>query len=170
MINYSILAIPPEPVYGQLYKIIKELSKKYDGPLFEPHLTILGNIEKDLTVIEKGVEKLTKFYAPLELVLDRLSFSTTYFQSVFVRVKSTAGLMQCNLELKKFFDVENSVFMPHISLLYGNHNMLTREKVVSEIKIHPTSITIKDLVILSSSSPNPEEWKIIKTVSFKGKG
>jgi len=167
--KYSILAIPPEPVYGQLYNIIKRLSKKHLGPLFEPHLTLLSNIDIDLNLIQEKIEKLTNNLNPFELSFDCISFSTTYFQSVFIRVKSTAELLQLNLDVKKVLDIENTVFMPHISLLYGDHDMRTREQIATKIKIPPVSFTINNLSIWPEVA-DIDKWKDIKTFYFKGKG
>ena len=92
--KYSIWIIPPEPIFSQLSKTINELSSKYDCPVFEPHLTILGNIDHKLSKIEQVVEKIVSGLDDLNLSFGPVSFSTTYFQSVLIRINSTAKLMQ----------------------------------------------------------------------------
>lgn len=144
--QFSIWVIPPEQVYSQLKNVIYELSRQYNGSRFEPHMTILGNIDKDLSEIEQKLKELANSVDKLELSLGSVSFSTTYFQSVFVRVNSTAKLMQLNLDAKKLFDMENSVFMPHISLLYGNHNMVTREAAASGLHLPPSSFVVDEFI------------------------
>ncbi len=56
--NYSIWIIPPEPIFSQLSKTVNELSSRYACPVFEPHLTLLGNIDHKLSNIEQVVEKI----------------------------------------------------------------------------------------------------------------
>lgn len=141
------------------------MARKYNGPVFEPHMTLLGNIDKDLSEVKQKVKELANRIETLELSPGQVSFSTTYFQSVFVRVNSTAKLMQLNIEAKKLFGMENNVFMPHISLLYGEHDMVTREKAASEVKLSEAPFTV-DKFIITPATSNPSEWKHSITIPF----
>ena len=163
--QYSIWIIPPEPIYSQLKNIIDQLARDYNGPTFEPHMTLLGNIDKDLSEIESKARKLATNIDKLELSLGPISFSTTYFQSVFVRVNSTAKLMQLNLEAKKLFGMDNNVFMPHISLLYGDHSMTAREEAASKVQLPQSSFVVNEFIITPATS-DPSEWKHYATISF----
>lgn len=166
--QYSIWVIPPEPIYTRLKTIIIELAKTYNGPTFEPHLTLLGNINKELTEIESKVQGLAVNIDELEINLGPISFSTTYFQSVFVRVNSKAQLMKLNLDIKKALNIENNVFMPHISLIYGNHDMETREKIAAKIKPMNFSFITNELFIIPTK-PEPSDWEPLATIPFKTK-
>ncbi|OGZ35116.1 MAG: hypothetical protein A3A94_00525 [Candidatus Portnoybacteria bacterium RIFCSPLOWO2_01_FULL_43_11] len=163
--QYSIWIIPPEPIFSQLKNVIKKLSVKYDSPIFEPHMTLLGNINQSLPGIEQKITELASYVNRLELSLGPISFSTTYFQSVFVRVNSTARLTQLNLDVKKLFNMENNVFMPHISLLYGNHDMTIREKAASEVQLPLSSFVANEFIVAPSTS-DPNQWKHSLTISF----
>jgi 2'-5' RNA ligase len=161
--KYSVWIIPPQPVFDELNKVIKNLSVEYNGPVFKPHMTILGTIDRELSDIQKAVETAVKGLKKLDLSLGPGSFSTTYFQSVLVRVNSTTQLMQLNLDIKKGLDIENNVFMPHISLMYGNHDMETREKVAGKIKLQGSSFIADEIVIIPEKS-EPKEWEPIVTI------
>lgn len=163
---YSIWVIPPEPIFSQLKNTVDELSRKYNGPIFEPHMTLLGNIDSQLAKIEQNAKVLAARLDKLELSLASVSFSTTYFQSVFVRINSTAKMMQLNLDAKKIFSMENDVFMPHISLLYGHHDMTIREKAASSLRLPASSFVIKEFVITPAVT-NPDRWKHLTTIPFQ---
>lgn len=165
---YSIWTIPPQPVFSQLESIILDLSQKYNSPAFEPHLTLLGNIDQDLSVINEKLHSIESSVAPLNLRLGSVSFSTTYFQSVLVRVNATAPLMELNLKLKEMFDVENSLFMPHMSLLYGDHSMEIREKIAQEIAIDQSSFQVTNLVV-TPAVPDPKDWDHLTTIELRGR-
>jgi len=153
--QYTIWLIPSEPVYGQLKTIIDKLSREYNSPTFQPHLTILEHIEMDPSEIKQKLETLNKNLIGLELSLGPVSFSTTSARCVFVRVNSTAKLMQLNLDAKKLFGFENDVFMPHISLMYGDYDMETREKATNKIQILPATFTVKEFALIPSESLSP---------------
>lgn len=163
--KYSIWITPSEPVFGQLDKIINDLSVKYNAPVFKPHMTLVSGVEQEADQIKEVAEQLASSMEELPLSLGPVSFSTTYFQSVFVRINSTAQLMQLNIDAKKLLNVENTFFMPHISLLYGDHDMKTREKVVSEIQLEPVSFS-GDKILIIPEVPTPSEWEPAGIFSF----
>jgi 2'-5' RNA ligase len=165
--RYALFIIPPEPVYSELDKIIKDLSIKYKGPVFIPHVTVLSGISGKIEDIEKSVEKVTSNYNEILLTLESISFSTTYFQSVFVRVNSNVKLMQLNLAFKKVFNFENNVFMPHISLIYGNHSMDVREKISEDVKLRSTSFSANQIAIIKLI-PNSTIFKPLITFPLNG--
>lgn len=164
--KYSIVIVPPEPVFSQLKVIIGKLAKEFNGPIFEPHITLAGNIEMNLPHLEEKLNVLSRI-DKLDLKLGEVSFSTTYFQNVFIRVNPTAQLLELNINAKKLFGIENTVFMPHISLLYGNQDMKKREEAASKIKIAPTSFTADSFIVIPAT-PDPSQWAHVLEVRFKG--
>ncbi|MCL5675736.1 MAG: 2'-5' RNA ligase family protein [Patescibacteria group bacterium] len=157
--KHVIWITPPPPLYEELKKIIDSLSAKYHTPVFSPHMTVVSEINADLETIKNIAGNIAAQTNPLKLSLGPVSFSTTYFQSVFVRVNSTAALMQLNLDLKKAFNLENSVFMPHISLLYGLDDMKIREKIVSQLpKFKESVFEAKEMVVIPQTT-NPKSWQ-----------
>ena len=163
--QYSIWVIPPEPVFSRLQKIIDELSSEYGGPRFEPHMTVLGDIEEDLATIRRPIEKLAADLDSLELTLGTVSFGITHFQSVFASVNPTPDLLKLNSELKKLFRLENRSFAPHISLLYGRYDMATKERAASKIKLPSSSFVVNEFVITPATS-NPTEWEHSLVIPF----
>ena len=164
--KYSIWVIPPEPLYGQLKDTIEKLSREFGSPTFEPHMTLLGNINQNDEDIEVKIKEMANITNKFELSLGSISFSTTYFQSVFVRINSTTELMELNLKAKGLFNMENNVFMPHISLLYGIDDMKIRETVASKINL-PNSSFIVDELIVTPATDNPDEWQHSLKVPLK---
>ena len=165
--KYSIWVIPPAPLNKHLLDIIKQLADVYQGPLFEPHMTVLGNIDLELKKLDESVRKVAVITPKLNLSLESVSFSTTYFQNVLLRVKSTAELLNLNIELKKALNEDNNVFMPHISLLYGDHDMHLRENAAKSISQMNTNFTV-DRLVLTPSTPNPKDWKHLAEIPLKG--
>ncbi len=165
--KYSAWIIPSKPVFNELNEVINNLSLKYKGPVFKSHMTVLGNIDEELSKIQRAVEESVMGLDPLTLSLGPVSFSTTYFQSVLVRVNSTAPLLNLTLNIKKLLNIENHVFMPHISLMYGNHDMKTREKIAAEIKLKNLPFIANEIVIVPiPEKQNPSEWAPIATIPF----
>ncbi len=167
MNKYTLWIVPPLDIKNILEKIILDLSKTYGGPSFEPHMTLLGDIETSEKAILEGTKALASRINAFQLVLGEVSFSTTYFQNVFVRVKSSAKLMEANLASKQIFNMENSLFMPHISLLYGDHGMEIREKIASQVELPPGLVFEADkITVVTSSSRDPRDWQHVEDLIF----
>ena len=45
--SYSIWILPDENLYVYLSSIIRKLSFKYGGPIFHPHITVIGGFQGD---------------------------------------------------------------------------------------------------------------------------
>lgn len=163
--QYSLWITPSGEVKEVLQKIINRLSSSYNGPIFEPHMTLLGNIKihKD-QMIEKA-KNLSTELTQFPLSFSEASFSTTYFQSVFIRVKSTASLMNANMKAKEIYRQENTVFMPHISVLYGDHSMEEREKITYGI-ILPTHTFMATSLVVVPSATDIATWIPIAEFKF----
>ena len=168
MTLYTLWVVPPTDIQKQLQEIVDDLSTKFHGPTFEPHMTLLGDIPIEKEAMVAKSKELVKQLRSFPVSLGELSFSTTYFQSVFVRVNATAALMDANLKAKAVFGIANTVFMPHISLLYGEQSMEERERAVLEAKVPDgISFTVNKLVI-TPSRKDPNEWEHIAELAFEG--
>ncbi len=159
--KYSLWIRPTGQIDTVLQDWVHHLSEKFAGPLFKPHMTLLGSFS---AVKEEAIEKtnqLVKQLTPFPIDLQGISFSTTYYQNVFVRVKSSAKLLEANLLAKEIFGMSNHVFMPHISLLYGNHSMQEREMIVKDILLkEPLSFMAEAIEIVPEAGINEDGIRI----------
>lgn len=163
---YSIFILPPHQVKKILDQIIINLCSLYDGPLFESHITLLP----DISVNEKEMITKSKILAsritPFTVTLGEITFNTTFFQAVLVLVKPTAKLLEANLQAKEIFGIKNTLYMPHISLLYGNHSMPLREKISKEVTI-PDALTFEvNKLALIPVTGEPNDWKKLEEIPF----
>lgn len=162
MVNkFSIWLISTDTVQDYLSSLVKLLANKFNGPIFEPHLTLLGDISINEKEVMSNVELLVKKAKSLNLEFGEVSFSTTYFQSVFVRIKASVDLMNLNLHGKKLFNINPNVFMPHISLYYSNDEMERRKLIANSINIKEKFYKANKL-ILTYSTADPKGWKHLK--------
>lgn len=164
--TYSLWVTPTPDISHILQGVIDNLASEFDAPVFQPHMTLLGDISgKEDEVLEKAV-LLSADLEPFLIELGEISFSTTYFQNIFVRIKSGAPLMNANLEAKEIYSFENNVFMPHMSLLYGDHDMEVREKIASRVRIPKGLSFTADTLTLVPNTPVTSGWKPIAHIGL----
>lgn len=164
--KFSIWALPEKTTEQNLQSLIVYLSALYGGPFFQPHLTIVGDVDRGRNHVIEVAHKLAEDLDELSLKLGEVSFSTTFFQSVFIRALASAQLMDLNLNAKQLLKIENNVYMPHISLLYGSHSMKTREEAVKKVALTNSSYNVEQFVIVPSTS-DPSEWEVLYQVAVK---
>ena len=158
---YSLWLIPSEINQKKyLSNLVKNLADKHLGPIFEPHLTILGDVQLELDELSEKVKRVAEKSPVVQLETSSVEYSTTYYQCIFVRVKPTPELMQLYDDLKDALELKKpSVFMPHISLFYGNLSYQERQEVVSSLQIDTQKFTSQTIVITPSGADvEPEKW------------
>jgi 2'-5' RNA ligase len=166
--SYSLWLVPEEDKVADFFTtLISRLAAEHEGPPFEPHCTLLGNVEFDLPALVDRLTPVTKQMMPLEIESGSVEYSTTYYQCVFVRITPNPHLMQLYDEAKLALELsEPSVFMPHISLYYGNLPYHKRQEIIDRISIPSTLFTVAKLVITPGGEHPPSEWKHVATLPF----
>ncbi len=165
MPKHTLWIVPPQDIKARLHDVVSDLSGRYGGPDFEPHVTLLGDVEMERDEFIAKAHEVAEKLKPFRIQSSEVSFSTTYFQSVFVRMKASAELMQANLIAKEIMGVKNNVFMPHISLLYGDHDMQTRQEAIKSVQLDDFEFACDSLVV-TPSTMDPRDWQHLKEIKF----
>mgnify|MGYP001558480904 FL=1 len=161
----SIWLMPEGEQYNRFSKIISDLSKKHNGPKFKPHLTLLGDIERDKEDVLNRANQLTQVVKPLVMKLDKVDYMDEYFKCVFVRAEEEYEFMKANDIARRFFYMESQKFMPHISLLYGDYPEGVKKELVSKLNIKE-EMPVNNLYVVDNNG-KPEECKKIKKIPLK---
>ena len=158
--------MPDAKTQAVLQEIVNELSNKYDFPNFEPHATLLGDIEIDLELLKEKTTELAKQFRPFEVTLGKVEISTTYWRYVFVRVDTSGELVDLNMKARELIDpMPDDIFMPHISLAYGEDDAYKRQQIADEIKLPNLSFMI-DKIVITPADPNPTKWKHLSEIKL----
>lgn len=168
MKSFGFWIVPENDVYQELDALIKQYSNEYDAPVFMPHMTIHGPVSSTEKKVVKDVKRSVSNIKPFKIQIGDVEFSTTYFQCVFVRMRTSAHMLDTHLALKKGLGYTDShVFMPHVSLVYGEFNMSTREKIASKVKLRSTHFIARKIIIARADSRDPKDWEIVEQVSLE---
>ena len=124
---YSLWIVPSKKSFITFSNIIKELSKKYDAPIFTPHLTLIGDVQIDFDEIVQKTEMLAQLIKPFYINFSKVEFMDEYFRCVFSPANHNTELMNVNRLIKQIINDDGSIFLPHISLLYGKYENEVKE-------------------------------------------
>lgn len=163
--GYSIWIIPQGNTKKVLEKEVSRLVKEYGGPLFEPHMTLLGPIDEPEREVVKKTKKLAEKHEPFELEVGEIDYSTTYYQCVFARIKTNQHLIDFRMKAQEIFDKED-FFMPHISLFYGDVPSHIRAEMAREVKLPKIKFEL-DSLIVTPAVEDPDKWKHLAEIKLQ---
>ncbi len=159
---------PSGEAYRILAKTIRTLATELQAPVFEPHISLIGNLQGTEEELIRKSEELARQLEPFEAVLTQASYRDTHFQCLFMLVEKTPVLMKAHARAMDFFGKANQDFMPHVSLVYGTYPEAQKKLIIdhlpNEIK---TSFQVTSLYLIRADSPEPKDWHEIGPFPMK---
>lgn len=166
--GYSLWVMPKGEILEALQNTINTLAEKYSAPVFNPHITLLGDLETPEEEVIKRVESIVGNITPFQVSLEGLGFEDYYFRSLYLKVKLSSELVRLQEETKRVFQIDNkTTYMPHISLLYGNYPSDIKQEIIQELKDKFNFSFTASSIHIFHAFGEPYEWYEIKEVPFK---
>ena len=169
MMTYFLWLEPTGKTHELLATTIAHLSQEYGGPLFDPHVTLSGEIAgQERTLIQK-TEKLAHALFPFDLTLTVPAFQDQYFRCVFMRVEATSTLLEAHTLARKVFHKEDAPpYMPHLSLLYGSYPRSFKEQIIGTVSTSlSVQFTASAVTLFRVEGNSPKDWHKVQTVGFR---
>ncbi len=162
---YSLWLMPEDEVYVKLSSTIRQLSKPYGTPEFEPHITVIGTLTgQERTVVEK-LTRLASAIKPFDVKLMDIDYLNEYFRCLFIRIEQTREVMDANTQARAIFDQSRSAdYMPHLSLMYGDIDIAVKRAIIRTIgKSLRCTFPVSDIHLYTTSGA-PEHWHRIQSL------
>ena len=166
--TYSLWLVPgvETTAHRQLQAAITELAERVeDAPIFEPHVTVIGDIDGERAALEDTTRTLAARTAPLELAFEGVHWSTTRHQCVFLSVEPTLELLDLRRSAREAIGGSTAAYHPHLSLVYSEMGLTERRDVTQSIDTAalPRGITCRALVLMDTTGPE-SEWETLVSV------
>lgn len=117
---YSLWLMPETNALRALKGQIDKLASMYKTAVFEPHVTLLGNIAGYENVLVEKTRTLSSGIKTMELRSDSVGHSDEYTRSLFARINMASDIMDAYNAAIDILGVSNNGFSPHLSLMYSN--------------------------------------------------
>ena len=143
-----------------LNQIQLKVYKELQGPRFDIHLTLTGPT-KDVSI--EGYQKIRKVASEHRLIkLETNSYKTKnlFFQSLFIGIKQTHGLVELKKTLDEEYSKKSDIFFPHISLYYGMKEKKVKENMINTLPNLCKSFVL-DKISLVKVDEDIERWDVI---------
>lgn len=165
--GHSLWLMPIGKAYDKLSGLIKRLAKEYNAPLFEPHVTLLGEAMQSEDDVLKRAEQLASGQNPFPIKLNIVDYQDFYFRTLFVRAEKTDPLQALHDRAKEVFEMQDIPdYMPHLSLMYGNFPQAVKEQIIKAIgRNQATEFTVNS-VHLFKTDGEVNVWHKVKESPF----
>jgi 2'-5' RNA ligase len=165
--------IPSEPEHGFFQRMINDLARRCDAPVFEPHVTIhVGADRADAAKNALGAAaRECKLIGLTPLGIDQ---SDEFIKTLFVQFATSAELSKLNSIIREAAnDSSEYELKPHLSLLYKNLAVATRREVAASIDVPLFEVTFDVIKVVRCVSPaksraDVEAWRVVAAASLSG--
>jgi 2'-5' RNA ligase len=156
--GYCVVIIPSQAALDTLQLCNAELAKKYGGPVFKPHLTVLLEALVPEDELLSIVESVAKTYPAPLMRFNEVCLGSVFYKCAYLGVEKTVELEVINKSLLDACNMSKP-FDPHISLAYGDFSDETLSQIKTDAEAFLTRHPIQDG--LASSI---EVWKTEGTI------
>lgn len=158
---FCLWLVPDLETEAELAELLVELSADLGGPLFSPHLTLIGETEDEREALDRKLADIAARFPAFDATVARVETGDSYYQSLYLRFDNTGALRALKEALVAVTAPEDvEAFMPHISLFYGDSTGKADAAARLQDAWAGRSIRFDRLVIVPSGRRVPiEEWK-----------
>jgi hypothetical protein len=166
--TYHLWFKPSGAVYDVLTRTIRDLARELDAPIFEPHISLIGNLEGTEKALTQKTQELAQHLAPFDAVLTNPSYRDTHFQCLFMLVEQDSPLMNAHAVASDLFHKPHQDFMPHVSLVYGSYPESRKKLIINNLPADVrTSFEVTALYLVRADSADPKDWHEIGPFPMK---
>ena len=165
--------IPSEPAHSFFQRMINDLARRCDAPIFEPHVTIhVGADRADAAKNALGAAARECKLIGLEpLGIDQ---SDAFIKTLFMQFAASEELSKMIEIIRKAAnDWSHYELKPHLSLLYKNLLVAIRNELAASINVPLSEVTFDAIKAVRCVSPTEsgadvEAWRVVAAASLSG--
>jgi Cyclic phosphodiesterase-like protein len=163
--------IPSEPGHNFFHRIINDLARRYNAPVFEPHVTIHVGADR-ADAAEKALADAGRECNLMGLTPLGIDQSDEFIKTLFVDFPMSAELRKISGIIRQAAnDSSHYQLKPHLSLLYKNLATATRRELAASITISLSEVTFDAIKAVRCVSPTKsgadvEAWHVVAAASL----
>jgi 2'-5' RNA ligase len=166
--------IPAEPARSFFQGVIDDLARRYEAPLFEPHVTVhVGSNRADAA--ESALSEAARVCRPINVKALEIGHTGEFIKTLFVQFAPNTELRQLNEIIRNAAqDSSHYELKPHLSLLYKKMSAASRRELAGSIKVPFAEVTFDALKAVRCISPtrsrsDVEAWCVVATTELSAR-
>ena len=164
--------IPTEPARSFFQGVINDLARRYNTPVFEPHMTI--HVGSDGVEAEEVIGKALSGCRLAQAKVVKVCESGEFIKTLFVQFAPDKKLQQLNETIRDAAqDSSHYQLNPHLSLLYKKMSILARRQLAGSVELGFLEVTFDSIKAVRCISPTQnradvEAWRLVATKALCG--
>ena len=165
---HSVWLMPVIEDLVMLTGIVDGLAEEFGAPRFEPHLTLVEDMERPAEELAPLVAEVAAGVPAFSAPISEIGMSDLFFRSFYARFEAKGPLLELKKRaIGKIAASPIGDFMPHISLAYGLND--SSEKAEASVRItqflRGRPIHFSAIAVVSSGKEIPiSDWKVVEKV------
>lgn len=161
----SLWLMPEGKMYEELASLIKKLAERNNAPIFQPHVTLLGEIKESQEAVISKTQKIAKQHTPFTVSFTHIDFEDYFFRALFLKAQKSDVLSRLNSKTREVFAMSGlPPYMPHLSLLYGDFLTPLKENIIRELGREQQYSFLVNAISVVHSQGEAREWKVIEKI------
>ena len=163
--------IPTELTRGFLEKLIADLARRYDAPVFEPHVTLYVGSDR-AEVADQIVSQAATGQEPIQLEVLDVRHSALFTKTLFLQLALSTKLQRLSELIRQRSPPSSPYYLnPHMSLLYRRMSLAARRELARSIRLPFSEVVFDSICAVRCTSPTRnraevEAWRVIATKSL----
>jgi len=159
-VGYHLFFLPEGELFDGLQSTINALADKYGGAKFEPHLTLLARIPKaDEAELIAKAQQLATTMSPFEVKPKEVRAEDAYFRALYCEAEPNPTMEEYHQKALEAFGVQDvNVYMPRLSLYYGNVPQSTKDEMIASLQLPASMKFLVDKVYLYRTEGEAQDW------------
>jgi 2'-5' RNA ligase len=163
--------IPSEPAHSFFQRIINDLARQCDAPVFQPHVTIHVGADR-ADAAKNALDDAARECKLIRLKPLGIDQSDEFIKTLFVQFAMSPEPSKINGIIREAAnDSSQYQLEPHLSLLYKNLAVATRCELAASIDVPFSEVTfdaVKAVRCVSSmeSGADVEAWRVVASASL----
>lgn len=165
--GHSIWLTPDASTVLGIQQTIDTLSARFNSPVFQPHVTLIGKLGGDHQRVFDTFNTLIKGIKPFVLHAEAIDYQDVFFRSMFYKISETDDLMEMNQLARELYSRDSDpTYFPHLSLLYSDVSESEKRTAVLDLAIEiPAEIPITGIELIQTQG-QVSEWSMVKRVEL----
>jgi 2'-5' RNA ligase len=162
---------PAEPARGFIEQVIIDLARRFNAPVFEPHVTIHVGPDR-AGAAEKIISQTALRCDAVALKKLEVEESSEFVKTLFVQFAPSTKLKRLNKIIRGFEETPSDYQLnPHLSLLYKKLSLPARRELPRSISLPFSTVMFDSIKAVRCASPmwnraDVEAWCIVATKSL----
>ena len=149
-----------------LYLIQKTVQNKLSSPKFNLHITLTGPYMVVDKLFLNSLKTLLKDRKSLLLTTLKYEYTSEFYKSFFISIENSKDLDSLKKDLYLLYPYSSNINSnPHVSLTYGNHSRIEKEKMIAILDKPPKYIFMNRVSIVNVDENN-NQWQILKSIKL----